>query len=124
MQIGKGRYGDSITKAGERSCVYEIDMRRGKGGVQRRPHTISGAAGLSRAAMYLQTMPSAAAFQWVLAKKACGNFGPCWQISLTHFISLHRHRQEFHPSISCIASPSLHLALYTRASSLSTASAL
>lgn len=37
MQIGKGRYGDSITKAGERSCVYEIDMRRGKGGVKDAP---------------------------------------------------------------------------------------
>jgi len=69
MQIGKGRYGDSITKAGERSRAYEIDMRRGKGGVFDAPHTISGAAGLSGAATYLQTMPSAAAFQWVLAKK-------------------------------------------------------
>jgi len=62
MQKEKGRYGDSITRAGERFCVHEIDMRKGRE-ASKTPHTISGAAGLSRAATYLQTMPSAAAFQ-------------------------------------------------------------
>jgi hypothetical protein len=81
MRIGKGRYGNSITKAGERSCVYEIDMRRGKGA-----HTISGAAGLSGGATYLQTMPSAAAFPWVLAK-SLWQLRPRWQTSPTHFTS-------------------------------------
>lgn len=37
MQLGKGRYGDSITKVGEKGLVYEIDMRRGKGGVENAP---------------------------------------------------------------------------------------
>jgi hypothetical protein len=46
MQIGKGRYEDSVTRAGKRSCVYEIDMRRGKGGVKDAPTPYLGLQGL------------------------------------------------------------------------------
>jgi len=58
MQIGKGRYGDSITKAGERSRVYEIDMRRGKRGVKDAPTPYLELQGLAGVATYLQTMPN------------------------------------------------------------------
>jgi hypothetical protein len=72
----------------EKAGMETASRRRGRGPVymkstcakagrrQRRPHTISGAAGLSRAATYLQTMPSAAAFQWVLAKKLVATSAP------------------------------------------------
>jgi hypothetical protein len=82
----QGRYGDSITRAGERTCVYEIDMVRGKGASKDAPTPyleLQGLAALRRTCRPCLALP---AFQWVLAE-SLWQLRPCCQTSLTHFIS-------------------------------------
>src|SRR5277367_40779 len=81
---------------------------------------LQGLAALRRTCRPCLALPPSSGF-W---PKSLWQLWPLLANLANTFHLLHCHRQEFHPSISCIASPSLHLALYTRAPSLSAASAL
>jgi hypothetical protein len=100
----QGRYGDSITRAGERTCVYEIDMVRGKGASKDAPTPYLELQGLAALRRTCRPCLAGSGRKLVATSALLPNLANTFHL-------LYRHHQEFHPPISCIASPSLHLAL-------------